>query len=70
MSQAKLSYKKFSKLLTQNGYSISLIYYTGNDTRNVIFFETKLPKSQKNIIVYISPNKYVMSLPKEYNIKL
>lgn len=69
MSQAKLSYKKFSKLLTQNGYSISLIYYTGNDTRNVIFFETKLPKSQKNIIVYISPSKYVMSLPKEVQYK-
>lgn len=70
MSRAKLSYKKFSKLLTQNGYSISLIYYKANDdTRNVIFFETKLPKSQKNVIVYISPTKYVMSLPKEVQYK-
>lgn len=69
MSLAKLSYKKFSKLLAQNGYIISLIYYIGNDVRKVIFFEVKLPKSQKNVIVYISPTKYIMSLPKEVQYK-
>jgi len=66
---AKLSYKKFSKLLLQNGYLISLIYYIENNGREVVFFELRLPKSQKTIILYISPNKYTMLLPKEVNYK-
>lgn len=70
MSPTRLSYKKFSKLLIRNGYIISLIYYIENDTREAIFFEIKLPKSQKNIIIYVPPNKYTMILPKELNYKI
>lgn len=66
---AKLSYKKFSGLLSQNGYIISLIYYINTDVRNVVFFELKLPKSQKTIIVFVPSSKYMMVLPNEVHYK-
>jgi len=66
---AKLSYKKFSGLLSQNGYIISLIYYIDADDRKVVFFELRLPKSQKTIIVYVPSQKYTMTLPKEVQYK-
>lgn len=60
---SKLSYNKFSELLTKNAYILTVVYYGGkNNTKSVLFFEVKLPKTQKSVLVRIPP-KYSMILP-------
>lgn len=60
---AKLSYGKLVSLLRKHGYITTAIYYIREEkTKMAIFFECRLPQTQKNILVYI-PSKYLITLP-------
>ena len=63
-----LSYSKFTGLLSQHRYLYSTIYYTkshGEKSRKAVFFEVRLPRTQKSVLIFISPTKYNMILPSE-----
>jgi hypothetical protein len=68
----KLSFDKFTKLLSQNGYIYPTIYYTISESNinHAIFFEIRLPKTQKSIIVHVNPAKYYIIVPDEVKSKL
>lgn len=59
---SKLSYAKFASLLQKHGYITSALYYTVGKHMEVVFFECRLPKTQKNILVRV-PDRYTMILP-------
>ena len=72
----KISYSKFTKLLSQYGYMCSMIYFVSSSSqknsqivKHAIFFEIRLPRTQKSIIVYLPENKYSMELPSDINHK-
>jgi hypothetical protein len=63
---SKLSYEKFSKLLTTHNYILTTVYFTfKNSVKTAIFLEVKLPKTQKSILVRIPLNKYIMNIPSD-----
>lgn len=69
---SKLSYAKFTDLLKTHDYITSAVYYVEFDKKHekhAIFFECRLPKTQKNILVYVPP-RYSMIIPKHVNPKL
>jgi hypothetical protein len=66
----KLSYDKFLKILSQHNYVCSTIYHTTVDGTNyAIFFEIRLPKTQKSVIIYVSA-QYYMIIPEGARPKL
>ena len=62
---SKLSYEKFSKLLTTHNYILTTVYTFKNSVKTAIFLEVKLPKTQKSILVRIPLNKYIMNIPSD-----
>jgi len=66
----RLSYSKFLSMLNKHGYITSTVYYTksGERHRKVEFFECRLPKTQKNILIRV-PDRYSMVLPENINFK-
>ena len=66
----KLSYDKFLKILSQHSYICSTIYHTTIEGVNhAIFFEIRLPKTQKSVIIYVSA-QYYMIIPEGARPKL
>ena len=66
----KLSYDKFLKILSQHSYICSTIYHTIVESINhAIFFEIRLPKTQKSVIIYVSA-QYYMIIPEGARPKL
>ncbi len=66
-----LSYDKFLSLLSKKMYIPVLIYYVQKDdnAQRIIFFEVRLPKTQKSVLIYVPPTKFKMLLPQNSNIK-
>ena len=67
---SKLSYDKFAKLLSEHKYLCPHIYYIHEENRkNAVFFEVRLPHTQKSVLVYV-PSKYTLHLPSSVSAKI
>ena len=66
---SKLSFNKFENLFLSHNYTIPAIYFItelqeSKKIKKIVFLEARLPKTQKSIIIYVSP-KFMMLLPNE-----